>query len=224
LSHQQLLIATSNEAKLRELRSLLAGLLLELVTLTDFPNVKSVDETGSTFAENASLKASGYAQQAKALTIADDSGLVVDALGGRPGVLSARYIQPDASYPERITSLLRELENSGDPNWSARFVCAMAVATSAGEIIFVTEKSCEGRIAAAPRGTGGFGYDPIFVPDGYDRTFAELPAETKNVISHRALALEAARGFIASLTASEATARMARSFGKLPSFRNKDGA
>jgi non-canonical purine NTP pyrophosphatase (RdgB/HAM1 family) len=200
LSQGQLLIATSNEGKLRELRSLLAGLPLELATLTDFPDIKSVDETGSTFAENASLKASGYARQAKALTIADDSGLVVDALGGQPGVLSARYIQPDASYPERITSLLRELENSRDPNRSARFVCAMAVATSAGEIIFVTEKSCEGRIAAAPRGNGGFGYDPIFIPDGYDGTFAELPAETKNLISHRALALEAARGFIASLT------------------------
>jgi XTP/dITP diphosphohydrolase len=178
----------------------LVNLPVQLLSLTDFSNIETVAETGGTFAENASLKASGYAEQARGLTIADDSGLVVDALSGRPGILSARYVRPDAPYPERIASLLAELEGIRAPDRSARFVCAMAVATRRGEIIFTTQKSCEGNIAGAPRGSGGFGYDPIFVPDGFDQTFAELSAETKNRISHRALALDAVREFLASLT------------------------
>ena len=196
----QLLIATSNAGKLRELRSVLADSQLELLGLREFPNIESVEETGSTFAENASLKAVGYALQAKILTLADDSGLVVDALGGRPGIHSARYVGPDATYPERIASLLGELANTAEPHRSARFVCAMTVSTETGEIAFATEKSCEGRLAAGPRGTGGFGYDSIFVPDGYNQTFAELPAEIKNQISHRGRALQELRKFLASLT------------------------
>jgi XTP/dITP diphosphohydrolase len=198
---RQLLIATGNAGKLRELRSLLGDLPVQLLSLTDIPGIEVVEETGSTFADNASLKASGYARQAKVLTLADDSGLVVDALGGRPGVHSARYVHPDASYPQRIASLLVELATVSDPHRDAQFVCALTVASDAGEIIFATEKSCEGRIAAGPRGTGGFGYDPIFVPDGFDETFAELSEETKNRISHRGLALGEAREFLASLTA-----------------------
>jgi XTP/dITP diphosphohydrolase len=197
---QPLLIATSNAGKLRELRSLLSDVPLELLSLTGFPNIQSVAETGLTFAENASLKASGYARQARVLTLADDSGLVVDALGGRPGVHSARYVRPDASYPERVAALLRELEGVGEPNRTARFVCAMNVASADGEIVFATEKSCEGHIAAAPRGTGGFGYDPIFEPNGFEQTFAELSAEVKNRISHRGVALAAVREFLDSLT------------------------
>jgi len=202
LSRAQLLIATTNPGKLRELRSLLADLPLELLSLTNIPSIEPVEETGETFTENASLKASGYARQAKVFTLADDSGLAVDALRGKPGVYSARYVCPDATYPDRIASLLGELASIADPNRTARFVCARAVSSGTGAIAFITEKSCEGHIAAAPRGTGGFGYDPIFVPDGYDQTFAELPVETKNRISHRALALRATRQFIASLTAS----------------------
>jgi len=201
LSRGQLLIATTNAGKLEELRSLLADLPLELLCL-DIPNIESVEETGETFTENASLKASGYARQAKVLTLADDSGLVVDALRGKPGVYSARYVRPDATYPDRIGSLLEELASVAEANRTARFVCAMAIATDFGEIVFETEKSCEGHIAAAPRGTGGFGYDPIFIPADYNQTFAELSVETKNQISHRALALQATRAFIASLTAS----------------------
>jgi len=197
---EQLLIATSNAGKLRELRSVLADPHFELLALREFPNIESVEETGSTFAENATLKAVGYARQAKVLTLADDSGLVVDALGGRPGIHSARYVGPDATYPERIASLLGELANTAEPHRSARFVCAMTVATETGEIAFATEKSCEGRLVAAARGTGGFGYDPIFVPDGYHQTFAELPAEIKNRISHRGRALQDLRKFLASLT------------------------
>jgi XTP/dITP diphosphohydrolase len=197
---QQLLIATSNAGKLGELRTLIADLPLELLSLADFPDIESVEETGSTFAENASLKASGYARQARVLTLADDSGLVVDALGGRPGVRSARYVQPGATYPERIASLLAELASVADTDRTARFVCAMRLASSDGKIVFATEKNCEGFIAAAPRGTGGFGYDPVFVPDGFDETFGELAAEVKNRISHRGLALAAVHEFLGSLT------------------------
>ena len=200
MSRQPLLIATSNAGKLRELRTLLAELPLELLSLRDFPKIESVAETGSTFAENASLKASGYARQAKVLTLADDSGLVVDALNGRPGIYSARYVNPEASYSKRIESLLVELEGVADPERTARFVCAMTVASDGGQILFATEKNCEGRISEEARGTGGFGYDPIFVPNGSDETFAELSEETKNRVSHRAFALRAAREFIASLT------------------------
>jgi len=197
---QPLLIATSNAGKLRELRSLLVDLPLELLSLSDFPNIESVEETGATFAENASLKAAGYARQARVLTLADDSGLVVDALQGRPGVRSARYIHPDASYSKRIASLLEEVAGVSELNRTAHFVCAMNVASDAGELVFATEKSCGGRIAAGPRGTGGFGYDPIFVPDGFDQTFAELSAEVKNRIGHRGLALAQVREFLHSLT------------------------
>lgn len=200
MSAQQLLIATSNAGKLRELQTLLADLPLELLSLADFPKIESVDETGLTFAENASLKASGYAREARVLTLADDSGLAVDALGGQPGVHSARYVHDKATYPERIVSLLAELESFADPDRTARFVCAMTLASHDGAIVFATERSCEGHIAAAPRGTRGFGYDPIFVPDGFDRTFGELSAEAKNRISHRGLALNAVREFLSSLT------------------------
>ena len=200
MSGQQLLIATTNAGKLRELRSLLLGLPVTLLSLADFPDIESVAETGSTFAENASLKASGYALQARVLTLADDSGLAVDELKGRPGVHSARYVYPSASYPERVASLLAELESVAPGTRAARFICAMAVASGGGEILFETEKSCEGHIATAPRGTEGFGYDPIFIPDGHNQTFAELPAEIKNQISHRGLALRAVREFIGSLT------------------------
>ena len=179
---------------------MLTGLPLELLSLSDFPSIESVEETGSTFAENAALKASGYARQAKVATLADDSGLAVEQLKGRPGVHSARYVHPGGSYPERIASLLAELAGVAGQDRTARFVCAMAVASEGGEILFATEKSCEGRIVAAPRGTGGFGYDPIFVPVGYNQTFAELRAEIKNQISHRALALQAVREFVGSLT------------------------
>ncbi|HEY3104626.1 MAG TPA: RdgB/HAM1 family non-canonical purine NTP pyrophosphatase [Pyrinomonadaceae bacterium] len=200
MSKRPLLIATSNPGKLRELRSLLADLPFDLIGLTDIPNIQIVDEYGSTFIENATLKAVGYAAQARVLTLADDSGLEVDALNGAPGVRSARYVDPSASYADRIRILLHEVEKTGDSNRTARFVCAVAVAASDGNILYVTQKTCEGRLAESPRGKGGFGYDPIFIPDYYDQTFGELPADLKNQISHRAVALLAARGFLASLT------------------------
>jgi XTP/dITP diphosphohydrolase len=200
LSVRQLLIATSNPGKLRELKELLADLPLELLSLADFPNIEPVEETGSTFIENASMKASGYAGQANVLTLADDSGLEVDALNGAPGVHSARYIDADATYPNRIRSLLAEIQRTGTTNRGARFACAIAIGSHQGEIEFLTQQACEGQIAPAPRGSGGFGYDPIFIPNGYKQTFGELSAEIKNQISHRALSLSIAHEFLASLT------------------------
>ena len=199
-SLQSLLVATRNKDKLKELRHLLRDLPFALYDLTAFPGVQTVQETGKTFVENASLKAMGYAAQTRLLTLADDSGLIVDALGGAPGVLSARYAGKSAADGERTTKLLAELSTVQVPKRTARFVSAVAVANSDGKILNVFSGTCEGQIAFAPEGSGGFGYDPIFIPDGYDMTFAELKPQIKNRISHRACALSDAREFLRTLT------------------------
>jgi XTP/dITP diphosphohydrolase len=201
LSKTPLLIATSNEGKLRELRVMLSDLSFELVALRDFPDLWAVPETGSTFIENASLKATGYARQAGLMTLADDSGLEVRALGGAPGVLSARYLGEATSYAERNRALLAALKDAGDR--SAQFVCAVAVAAADGRVLNVFAETCAGRIAESPRGSGGFGYDPIFIPDCYDQTFGELPPELKNRISHRARAIATVRDLLDSLTSAQ---------------------
>jgi XTP/dITP diphosphohydrolase len=201
----ELLVATGNTGKLREIRALLDDLPITLVGLADFPNIEEVAETGSTFVENAALKALGYAQQSGVLTIADDSGLEIDALGGAPGVRSARYLGDHASYIDRMNSLLTALKAANDVARTARFVCAIAIASDKQELLYTTEGTCEGRIAAWPRGSGGFGYDPVFLPEGFTKTFGELPAEIKNGISHRGRALAKAHQFLASLTATSAT-------------------
>ncbi|MFY9618195.1 MAG: RdgB/HAM1 family non-canonical purine NTP pyrophosphatase [Pyrinomonadaceae bacterium] len=200
----ELLVATGNAGKLREIRTLLSDLPITLVSLADFPNIEEVAETGSTFAENAALKAFGYAQQAGVLSLADDSGLVVDALGGAPGVHSARYLGDEASYADRMNALLMGLKTASDNARTARFVCALAIASDKQEMLYTTEGRCEGRIAEAPRGSGGFGYDPVFVPEGFTQTFGELSAGIKNRISHRGRALSEAHEFLASLTATSA--------------------
>ncbi|HEX5704449.1 MAG TPA: RdgB/HAM1 family non-canonical purine NTP pyrophosphatase [Pyrinomonadaceae bacterium] len=200
----ELLVATGNAGKLREIRALLADLPITLLSLTDFPNIEEVAETGSTFAENAALKAFGYARQAGMLSLADDSGLVVDALGGAPGVHSARYLGDQASYAERMNALLTALKTANGDARTARFVCALAIASDKLEMLYTTEGTCEGRIAEAPRGSGGFGYDPVFVPESFAQTFGELPAVIKNGISHRGRALAKAHHFLASLTATSA--------------------
>lgn len=187
-----LLIATLNTGKLREIRTLLAALPVRLRSLRDFPSTSEVEETGSTFAENAALKATAYAQQAGLWTVADDSGLEVYALGGAPGVFSARYAGANASDAERIELLLNELNKTGDTARRARFVCVIALANPEGEIINLHTGLCEGHITDRPRGTHGFGYDPVFIPDGYQETFGELSREIKESISHRARALRAA--------------------------------
>jgi XTP/dITP diphosphohydrolase len=206
INRASLLVATQNLGKLRELRQLLADLPLELCGLADFHNVETVPETGDSFIENASLKAAGYATQTGRLALADDSGLEVDALGGAPGILSFRYAGEGASDGDRIEKLLAELSNNSVAERSARFVSAVVIADGAGKILNVSVGTCDGRINLAPRGSGGFGYDPVFVPNGYDQTFAELKTETKNKISHRALALSGALEFLRSLTSASANA------------------
>ena len=195
-----LLVATRNEGKLQELRELLAELPLQLLGLNDFPEIETVPETGDTFVENASLKASGYARQAQVLTLSDDSGLEVDLLGGAPGVFSARYAGEAASDAARVDRLLAELSSVEAPKRSARFVSVVVIANGEGRVLSVSQGICEGHIAFAPRGENGFGYDPIFLPRGYNLTFAELAPSVKNRISHRAQALNSARDYLLTLT------------------------
>lgn len=185
-----MLIATKNPGKVRELGALLAGVPVRLRSLKEFEPIADVAETGSTFAENAELKATAYARTTGLWTVADDSGLAVEALGGAPGVYSARYAGPAAADAVNVAKLLSALEAVGDANRRAAFVCVMAVSDETGTARFTAEGRCSGTIAAAPRGSGGFGYDPVFVPDGYTKTFGELSDETKHEISHRARAAE----------------------------------
>jgi XTP/dITP diphosphohydrolase len=185
----ELLVATNNAGKVRELSLLLADLPLRLRLLSELGRVPEAEETGATFAENATLKALHYSAFGRMLTLSDDSGLAVDALGGAPGVYSARYAGADATYAERIAKLLGELAATKDDERRARFVCVIAVADPSTGSLETFEGTCEGRIARAPRGDGGFGYDPVFIPDGYGQTFGELPGAVKHSISHRARAL-----------------------------------
>jgi XTP/dITP diphosphohydrolase len=192
----QILIATHNPGKLLEFRSMLAGFPFTLRSLNDFPTVTEVAETGSSFEENAVLKAHGYAKQTGHLTLADDSGLEVEALGGAPGIFSARYAGAGASDAERTAKMLEELSNTGDTERRARFVCVIALTGADIPRAETFNGTCEGRIALSPRGTHGFGYDPVFIPDGYQETFGELPDTIKQRLSHRAHALEAARAYL----------------------------
>ena len=187
----ELLIATGNQGKLREMRAMLSSLPLRLIGLDTLrPPVVEVEETGATFAENAALKASAYAIASGKLTLADDSGLEVDALHGRPGVLSARYGGVDTPFSAKIGLLLAQIGLSPSGSRFAQFVCAVAIASPEGKILCTSAGICPGLIAETPRGEGGFGYDPVFIPDGFDRTFGELPDTIKAKISHRARAIE----------------------------------
>jgi XTP/dITP diphosphohydrolase len=192
----ELLIATSNQGKIAELQSLLDSLPLGLRSLAEFPDITDVEETGTTFSENAILKARAYAGQTGLWALADDSGLEVDALGGAPGVFSARYGGAGLTDGERIERLLEELSQCAPQERRARFICVIAIAAPSGQIVNISTGKCEGQIAHARRGRGGFGYDSVFVPDGYEQTFGELSPEIKQNISHRALALQAARSFL----------------------------
>ncbi|MBV9240408.1 MAG: RdgB/HAM1 family non-canonical purine NTP pyrophosphatase [Acidobacteria bacterium] len=182
-----LLIATLNPGKVQELSEMLAAMDAEVVGLDSFPAIVEVEETGRTFAENARLKAAGYARQTGLPALADDSGLEVRALGGRPGVLSARY-GGDVPFSEKIRLLLAEIAESGSQDRSARFVCSIALANADGSIVEISNGICDGRIVDHPRGTCGFGYDPVFMPDGCNETFGELSSAVKGKISHRSRA------------------------------------
>ena len=185
----KILIATKNTGKVREIQEMLAGLPFQLQSLSELANIVEPEETGSTFAENAALKASYYALQSNSWALADDSGLEVEALNNAPGIFSARYAGENADDSERIAKLLAELDQTGGENRLARFVCAMAVADENGKIKFTAEGICGGKIASATVGTNGFGYDPIFIPDGFSKTFGELSNDVKRQISHRKRAI-----------------------------------
>jgi XTP/dITP diphosphohydrolase len=160
------------------------GLEFEVVSLADFPQVTLPAETGRTFAENAILKAAYAAEATRLPAVADDSGLEVDALEGEPGIRSARYVAEDAADEDRCEKVLGLLRAVPDDSRTARFRCAAAYAEPSGATL-LAEGTCEGRIARQPRGSGGFGYDPIFVPEGETRTMAQLSPDQKHAISHR---------------------------------------
>ena len=197
-----LLIATQNRGKLLELETMLSSLPYRLSSLADYPHLSPIAETGETFRDNACLKACGYAQQTQMLTLADDSGLEVDALGGAPGVHSARYAGEGASDVARTTKLLRAMSAYSGEDRTARFVSVIAISSPEGLIMHTATGVCAGKLAVSPSGPGGFGYDPIFIPNGYEQTFGALPAGVKNQISHRALALRQAQDFLRFLTDS----------------------
>ncbi len=182
-----LLIATHNKGKSGEFRELLRDIPFKLVTLTDVGVNLVAEETGQTYAENARLKATVYAAESGLLTLADDSGLEVDALGGEPGLKSARYAGLNASDADRVKLLLSRLDGLPRKERTACFKCVIAIATPAGEVA-LSEGECQGIITTEPRGTNGFGYDPIFLFPDWGKTMAELPPDLKGQISHRARA------------------------------------
>ena len=187
----KLLLATNNQAKVREYKSLLQDLPFELVTLAEQGISTVVDEVGESLEENARLKACILATESGLLALADDSGLEVDALGGEPGRLSARYAGEGASDRDRVSYLLSRMKDVPRGKRSACFRCVIALATPGGDVQFCTGE-CRGLIAFRPRGEWGFGYDPVFYVPELDKTMAELPLETKNQISHRGLAVREA--------------------------------
>ena len=194
----QVLLATRNVKKLAELRRILDQLLdVEVVGLDDVPYYDEIPETGATFAENALLKAREGAARTGLLTVADDSGLAVDALNGMPGVLSARWAGKSKDDNANLQLVLEQLADTPDERLGATFVCAAALVTPAGAEN-VVEGRMSGRLVREPRGTNGFGYDPIFVADGFDVTNAELPPAEKDLISHRGKALRALLPYIAT--------------------------
>jgi XTP/dITP diphosphohydrolase len=196
---KDLLFATTNSDKLREVRRVLAHAPVRVIALDELPPIIQPDETGATFTENARIKAVHYSLHSAMdergnprhlLTVAEDSGLVVDALDGEPGVRSARFIRPDASYPERFEEIFRRLARHPSRPRTARFVAALAV-SSAGSVVFEATGIVEGEIARAAKGSAGFGYDPIFLYPPYGRTLAEVTEEEKLRVAHRAKAFRA---------------------------------
>ena len=197
---RQLLIATKNLGKVREYRELLADLPFQVLSLADAGIQADVEETGETFAENALLKARAYSRLSGLLTWADDSGLAVDALGGWPGVHSARHAGPNASDADRIQVLLARLAHVPPQERTAAFHCVVAIATPDGRA-WTTEGTCRGVIIDTPMGSGGFGYDPVFFVPDLGKTFAQLSSAEKNAISHRGIASRKAAALLAQLVA-----------------------
>ncbi len=199
-----LVVATTNPGKLQELRELLAGLAVELRSLVDFPGMPEVTEDGTTYVENARKKALAVARWTGLPALADDSGLEVDALGGAPGVHSARYAGPSQDSAANTRKLLQQLHNVVAERRGARFRCAIVVAAPDGGEL-VCEASCKGRIIDAPRGTQGFGYDPVFLYEPARRTFAEMSSVEKQEGSHRAQACARLRPRLEAFLRADAT-------------------
>ena len=193
-----LLLGTRNPGKVKETTSILEESGWTFRSLAEFEDVAEAPETGDTYAANAIEKARFYAGATGLISLADDSGLEVEALAGAPGVFSARYAGHEASDSDRRERLLLELANTGEMKRRARFVSVVAIADAGGTVLNISEGICEGTITLEPRGTGGFGYDPLFIPDGYEQTFAELSDAIKNQISHRAVALRHTKQFLMS--------------------------
>jgi XTP/dITP diphosphohydrolase len=191
-----LLVATTNGHKVREIRELLADVPVELITLAAWPGLTAPDETGTTFEENARAKALHYAAATGALTVAEDSGLEVDALDRAPGVASARFGGVDTSYPDKFALIYDALRARGSIDSTARFVCALALARG-DRVLFETRGTVEGTIAPEPKGRGGFGYDPIFFYPPFGQTLAEA-GDRKAAVSHRAVAFRALAAFLRS--------------------------
>ena len=184
----RIIFATGNEGKMREIRMIMADLGLEILSMKEAGICVEVDENGTTFKENAVIKAKGIAAVCNDIVLADDSGLEIDALNKEPGVYSARYMGEDTSYRIKNANLIERLEGVADENRTARFVCAIAAALPDGRVL-ETKAAMEGRIGYEERGENGFGYDPIFVLPEFGKTTAELSAEEKNELSHRGKAL-----------------------------------
>ncbi|MFY9804706.1 MAG: RdgB/HAM1 family non-canonical purine NTP pyrophosphatase [Candidatus Acidiferrales bacterium] len=191
----KLLLASSNPGKLREYLELARGTNIEIELLPDFSDFPAFEESAPTFAENAARKALHYSQFSRETVLADDSGLVVPALGGAPGVRSARYAGPAASDADRIQKLLREMSGKEGQERVARFICLIAIALQ-GRAVAVVSDLARGVVTQEPRGTAGFGYDPIFLFEEPGRTYAELTAEQKNAYSHRGRAFRRLLYFI----------------------------
>ncbi len=189
---KQIVLGTKNQYKLRELKRLLKGSGFRVLSLNDFPRCPEVVENGKTFEANARKKASTYAKFTKTLTLADDSGLAVFSLNGRPGVYSARFAGSGCTYDDNNKKLLRLLAKKPNSSRWAKFVCVMAL-YDGGKFVAVVKGECYGRIADSSKGKNGFGYDPVFIPRGFSKTFAELSPRVKNKISHRGKALRAAK-------------------------------
>jgi XTP/dITP diphosphohydrolase len=189
-----LLVATTSRDKLGEILTFLSGLPIDLRTLAELPPIDPPEETGATFEENARQKALFYASRTGLPTVAEDSGLEIDALGGAPGVYSARFGGSDLSYPERFARIEAQLVGVPPSNRTARFVCAVALADK-GHVVFEARGTVEGLIAPEPRGTGGFGYDPIFFYPPFNCTLAEA-GDHKALVSHRAKAFQELRAFL----------------------------
>ncbi len=192
MKKRQLVLGTKNKDKLRELKRLLGGSKVRVLCLSDFPECLDVHENGKTFEANATKTARFYSKHTKSSLLADDSGLMVEALNGRPGVYSSRFAGVGCRYGDNNKKLLRLLKKVPRSKRKAKFICVMALYDN-GKLIKIFKEDCCGTIAFSEKGDNGFGYDPVFIPEGYSKTFAELSPITKNRISHRGKALRAAK-------------------------------